>query len=450
MSWRFSLSVLLGLLLLVAAPAFAQTVTLLHFSDYHSHALPFYSEGRPEQGGLARAAGYLARQKKNGALVFSGGDMMNKGAPAWSDKYQCVEWSWLNGIVDAMAFGNHDADYGWEAWLRCKASARYPILSANTEGFPRYTILDARGGLRIGVFALAGSDFPSLVKLPDLMFTDRIAAARDVVTRLRDVERVNAVVLIGHEHGDDDAALARAVPGIDVIFGTHSHDKKGLARIEGTDTWFISPFQYLTYVSRVELTFKDGKRVAVRGSLVPVDRRMPRHRAIAGNIARLQRDLENDPAYRELFTSFATLGEPISVEALGAMTVDVMRDSARADVAMSTRSTFRGALPPARIDLETLRAALPYDNELVVAEMTAATYAKLLAVTRTQGEGESGVYATGAAPGSAEKIVVATTDYMAFVAPPYRDVFTASTLRRTGLRVRQLVRERIVESARAP
>ncbi|HUP48476.1 MAG TPA: bifunctional metallophosphatase/5'-nucleotidase, partial [Thermoanaerobaculia bacterium] len=74
---------LLALLLLLAVPLGAQTVTLLHFSDYHSHALPFYSEGRPDQGGIARAIGYLARQKRGGALIFSGGDMINRGAPAW-------------------------------------------------------------------------------------------------------------------------------------------------------------------------------------------------------------------------------------------------------------------------------------------------------------------------------------------------------------------------------
>ena len=38
--------------------------------------------------------------------------MINQGSPSWSDKYRCAEWPWLNGIVDAMALGNHDFDYG--------------------------------------------------------------------------------------------------------------------------------------------------------------------------------------------------------------------------------------------------------------------------------------------------------------------------------------------------
>src|SRR5688500_10215775 len=125
------------LLLLLAIPAAAETrVTLLHISDYHSHALPFYTE-EGERGGIARAIGYLRAEKRRGALVFSGGDTINKGAPAWSDKYGCADWPFWNGIVDAMAFGNHDADYGWDAFENCRASVRYPILSANTAGFPR-------------------------------------------------------------------------------------------------------------------------------------------------------------------------------------------------------------------------------------------------------------------------------------------------------------------------
>ena len=111
-----------------------------------------------------------------------------------------------------MAFGNHDADYGAEVFARCRAQITYPLLSANT--------LDSRGqplfqydgkpyavftldGVKIGMFALAGSDFERLVKpelhpLPGATFADRVQAARQVVQTLRENEHVNAVVLIGH------------------------------------------------------------------------------------------------------------------------------------------------------------------------------------------------------------------------------------------------------------
>src|SRR5258708_251292 len=239
--------------------------------------------------------------------------MINKGSAAWSDKYRCAEWLWFNGIIDAMAFGNHDPDYGADEMQRCLASVRYPVLSANTNGFKGWQVFVANG-IRVGVFAIAGSDFKTLVKEPSLHFGDPIAAARDAVRELREKQHADVVVMIGHEHLDDDFALAWAVPGIDLIFGTHSHLKRDLMRIDGTPTWFISPFQYLTYVSRVVMTFKGHKLVGVSGGLVPVDESMPVDAAIAARVTAMQRDLERDPQYASLFVTIGRLAAPLPVE----------------------------------------------------------------------------------------------------------------------------------------
>ena len=409
-------------------------MTILHFSDYHSHAVPFYDDARVGQGGIARAIGYLRQEKKRGAVVFSGGDMINKDSPAWSDKYQCAEWPWLNGIVDAMAFGNHDPDYGRDAFERCRAQLRYPILSANTSGMQRTAIVNAQG-VRIGVFAVAGPDFPSLVKAEGFTFGDRIAAARDAVRELRG--HADAIVMIGHEHLDDDFALARAVPGIDVIFGTHSHLRRELTRIEGTDTWFISPYQYLTYVSRVEVTFDGGKITRVDGRLVRVDDKLPLDRAVARRVTEMQRALERDPQYAPLFETIAHLEQPVSVDALAVRTVEIMRAAAAADVGISTASSFRQALPPGDVTLEELRAALPYDNQIVIAEMTGAQLAALLAASRA----EEALVATKIEVEAERKYRLAVTDYLANVATRYRDFFAALDKKPSGLRVREEVRK---------
>ena len=151
-------------------------ITVLHFSDYHSHALPYFSEHSPDQGGIARALGYIQSVKaaQKNVLVLNGGDMWNLGTPAWSDKYypDCTEWRWLSDAVDVMAFGNHDADYGWDALIACRGRVRYPILSGNlvdATGAPLLTsagksyVVKQVGDVRIGIFALAGPDFVRLV-----------------------------------------------------------------------------------------------------------------------------------------------------------------------------------------------------------------------------------------------------------------------------------------------
>lgn len=429
-------------LLFVCAVAQARTtrVTLLHFSDYHSHALPFYSEGRESQGGIARAIAYLRAEKRRGALVFSGGDMINKGSPAWSDKYRCGEWLWFNGIVDAMAFGNHDPDYGAGEMQVCLEGIRYPILSANTHSCKPSQIFVAHG-IRVGVFAIAGSDFRMLVKDPLLHFGDPVSAARETVRDLRENQRADVVVMIGHEHLDDDFALARSVPGIDLIFGTHSHLKRELMRIEGTSTWFISPFQYLTYISRVVMTFDDHKLVQVSGRLVPVDRHLPIDSKITQRVATMERDLERDPQYAPLFVAIGTLRSPLPVEAFAQKSVEIMRDAVHADVALSTASSFRQALPRGRITLEALRAAMPYDNEVLVYTLRGDAVQKLLSYGASRKGSDS--FAIVAAPviDSERTYRIATTDYLARTAPGYRDFFDGLTAETPGLRVRDEVRK---------
>lgn len=432
------------LLFLFAAPLPGSTrVVLLQFSDYHSHALPFFSEGRPDQGGVARAIGYLKHERRRGALVFSGGDMVNKGSPAWSDKYRCAEWNWFNGIVDAMALGNHDPDYGVDALKSCRARVDYPILSANTADFPPSAIFDAAGGVRIGVFAVAGSDFRTLVRTPGLVFGDPVAAARATVRDLRESEHVDAVVMIGHESTEDDEALARAVPGIDVIFGTHSHLKADFHRIDGTNTWTLSPSQYLTYISRVEMTFDRHKLSGVTGRLVKVDSSMPADKEIAKRVKSMEGELERDPEYAPLFVTVTTLEKPVGVEELAARVVEVMRGSAHADVALSTASSFRQPIAPGRVTIEDLRASLPYDNEIVVATMHGEQLRRIVALSESKkGTDGEAIIAGPKVIDDAREYRVATTDYLANVAAGYRDLFPKSEP--TGLHVREEFRKALV------
>jgi len=369
--------------------------------------------------------------------MFSGGDIINKGVPAWSDKYTCADWLWWNGIVDAMAFGNHDADYGKAAFEQCRKTVTYPILSANTAGFPRYKVFTAKG-IRIGVFALAGPDFQTLIKVEGFSFGDPYAAAREVVRDLRQKEHCDVVVMIGHQHAGDDFKTARAVPGIDLIFGSHSHLKRELTRIPGTQTWFISPWQYLGYISRVELTLDHGKIANVRGALVPVDSRLGEDKKIAARVKQMESDLERDPAYAGLFKTVATLPRAMSVRDVAMFTLDKMRGAANAEIALSTMSSFRAALPRGPISMEKLRDALPYDNGVVVCTMKGAAVQRLLdfSAARKGSDMESFIAAPPKLDLSRDYRVV-TTDFLANIA--YREAFDCMR-ERTGKRVRELVR----------
>lgn len=389
-------------------------VTLLHFSDYHAHAVPFFSEHQSGQGGIARALAYIKKVKATapGVLVLSGGDVWNAGTPAWSDKYarDCTEWTWLGEHLSAMAFGNHDVDYGWDPFSRCVQRGGFPVLSGNlvgsdgklllTDGGKPYVVKQvgragAGPGLKIGIFALSGPDFATLVKPGNLpagaRFTDGIQAALRIVRALRETEHVDVVVSIGHQSREADFELARAVPGIDVILGSHSHYKGELERIAGTSTYFISPFQYLNYLSQVELVQRDGKLAAVTGKLVRIDGALGEDPEIAARVRRMQQDLEADPLYKDRFQVIGRAAVELSLDGiergesvLGNFAMDVFRSAARAHLALSTASSFRASIPPGPIRMEDYLTALPYKNSLYTAQLSAAQVQALLDLVVTK------------------------------------------------------------------
>lgn len=452
-------------------------VNLLHFSDYHSHARPFFGAGRGDRGGIARVVAYARtfKERHPAALVLSGGDTLNAGVPAWSDRYRCAEWPWWNGLLDAMALGNHDLDYGWQALGDCRRQAAYPLLSANllvdgkgalwADGKP-YLIKEV-GGVRVGLFALAGPDFPRLVPKKDLppeaRFADPTTTAARIVDALRTDERVNAVVFLGHQDREADFAMARQVPGIDVILGSHSHYKGEFQRIPGTSTWFVSPYQYLGYLSEVELVLRGGKLAAVAGRLVPVGPELPADPRIAARVEEMERELERDPRYRRRFLKIGSAAAPIGDQdidrgesPIGNFVMDRVRAAASAHAAFSTASSFRAGLPPGDLRLEDLLSVLPYKNRVLLFEMSGAELQGLLDYGAAHRGSDSFAVTSGLrytlAGGQAKEVSVlvegdryapldparsyrvAATDYIAAVAAGYKDRFAKARGRRdTGL-----------------
>jgi 5'-nucleotidase len=484
---------LLTSLLLLPACQTTRTVTLVGMTDYHSHAVPFYSEGEPGQAGVARALAYLRDAKaKPDTLVVSGGDTVNKGVPTWSDEYGCVEWPWFNGVLDVMALGNHDLDYGAETFERCRASARYPVLCANlvgadgaphlrVEGKP-YVVREV-GGVRLGFFAVAGPDMQRLVKPEHLpagtRWTDATEAARAVVRTLRTQEHVDAVVLLGHQLREDDEALAREVSGIDVIMGSHSHQKAELGVLPGTRTWYLSPYQYLAYLSEVRLRFRGGRLEGVEGGLVKMDGTRREDPETAAEVARLQRALVAKRPER--FEVLGRLDKPLRDEGLstgeaevGRWATEIWRRAAGAHAFFAMSASFRGGLPAGEVTVEDFYGAVPYRNLLVTVELTGAQLADWVALSEskrgTDGYSQrSGVRyeledgrpvrlrvledpgnpAAGDAPVRPEAAYrVATLDFQAFVAPGYKEALSqGANVRRTELNAHTLLMDALRKGA---
>jgi 2',3'-cyclic-nucleotide 2'-phosphodiesterase (5'-nucleotidase family) len=91
-----------------------------------------------------------------------------------------------------------------------------------------------RGGIRFGLFGLLGKEAQFYTTgAGAVTFSDAVEAAKEMVRVLRETEKVDVVICLSHgglEKGNDgrfndgdDVRLPRAVPGIDVVIGGHSH-----------------------------------------------------------------------------------------------------------------------------------------------------------------------------------------------------------------------------------
>jgi len=130
-----------------------------------------------------------------------------------------------SALLDMTALGVGDGElaFGVDFLVEGARKRKLPYVSANFADetgklfFPAFRVVEA-SGLRIGITSVL-SDTHSFGGVQVLPMLDSLKQA---VTTLREQHQVELVMLLSHLGLDEDKALARKVPGIDLIFGGHS------------------------------------------------------------------------------------------------------------------------------------------------------------------------------------------------------------------------------------
>ena len=246
-----------------------------------------------------------------------------------------LQLMWRMGY-DATTFGNHEFDLGPDGLGKSIGAAakagRIPaVLASNTDfsgrrrrawpicsAWPRtgvirrYVVIE-RGGLRFGIFGLLGKEAMIYTSGGATTFADPIESAKEMVKILRETEKVDVVIALSHggmEKGKDgtytdgeDVRLAKAVPGIDVVIGGHSHTELHEAIIVNGRTPVVQTGKEGRNLGELVIAL-DGGKLAVESYRLHPDRRHHRRRppspprsngsrrcvtAAAVRLARLQR-----------------------------------------------------------------------------------------------------------------------------------------------------------------
>ena len=122
----------------------------------------------------------------------------------------------------------------------------------------------------MGIFGLLGSEAASVTPQAAPLTFDPIAtAATRMVADLRNNDKVDLVIALSHSgiysNGTgEDAVLAQAVPGIDVIVSGHTHDALTQPKQVGS-TWIVTAGKYGENLGNLQLTVTKGAKAGRSG-----------------------------------------------------------------------------------------------------------------------------------------------------------------------------------------
>lgn len=226
-------------------------ITLLHTNDTHSHIEPFGpgNGSLSGRGGVARRATLVKRLRAElgASLLLDAGDVF-QGTPYFNEYKGRLDYRLMRMVgYDAGTLGNHDFDNGVEMLVQAMESMErmdhsnppFPFVNCNFDfaGAPElgrrvrtYLVKDFPG-IRVGITGV-GVAFAGLVASKNhagVGWRDPYESLKPVVKRLREVEKVDLVVVLSHlgyqnlDGAPDDLRLPGQVPGVDAVIGGHSH-----------------------------------------------------------------------------------------------------------------------------------------------------------------------------------------------------------------------------------
>ncbi len=400
MKWNpgsISRALLLGLsaLAVFVAPLDAAQLTILHVNDTHGHI--WNEDGKGGFDALALLVAEIRREvaSNGGDVIFLHAGDVNTGIPESDLQEALCDISLLREMgCDAMVLGNHEFDNPL-ALLRFQESfARFPFISANFVdswgklAFPPYVIKEF-DDLKVAVFGLTTESTARSepLYLEGGSFLNAVDTARDLVPRLR--ENADVVIALGHlgwgnvvpgSTGSADLAGA-SIKGLDVIIDGHSHTLFDNAVLIGS-TLVAQAGAFGKYLGRFDLEIEDGRITDWKWKAIPID-------PAGGEDPEITNRLDyyewvGSRKIDQVIGSTRTLldGERVKVRSgetnLTRLVADAIREVAGADIAVVNAGGIRDSIQAGDIRMRDVMAVLPFQNSLVVMDLSGSDIAEIL------------------------------------------------------------------------
>ena len=395
-----------------------QVVTMLHTNDSHGNWPAGTYSGRPNGYALLASLIKAERSHNPEALLLDAGDTFqgNSFAYFFKDRSDNPIAGGMNLLgFDAITVGNHEFNFGPTTYATMLGSLDFPILGkANliddgSYGFVNDHMLDSINldvsGVDVTIFGLTNPrvyryELPT--NIPGLTFLPALDVAETLVPQLIADEDPDLLVGLTHvgyaPYGDEidsDVLIAEGTPGVDVLIGGHSHTKLDPAVMVTSDlnpegTLVAQAERYALNLGVVNVGFIDGDIVLREGHLIPAAEATPD----AETTAFLAPYISEIDAYNATVIG----STEVPIDALNAYTQETNGANLQADAAifelesqavdvdihlsgaMSNRLVADGATAatPVTLTKGDMFTLMPYENSLVVFEMTGVEIKEVL------------------------------------------------------------------------
>jgi 5'-nucleotidase len=395
-----------------AAADWKKTFTILHTNDMHSNLIglgpasdytPFTLNDDQTRGGYARMAKLIAmrkaaRGKQGPVLVLDAGDYSMGSAFGAAIRETGGELQLMYRMgYDAVTFGNHEFDLGPDGLgqsigVAAKAGRIPHVVASNTEiagtdatladlqrlakvGVIRRHVVIERGGIRFGIFGVLGKEAIFYTTGGAVTFSDAIETAKVVAKILRETEKADVIICLSHggvEKGKDgryidgdDVRLAKAVPGIDIVIGGHSHTALEEAIIVNGRTPVVQAGKYGENLGELVVAVEGGKLTVEAYRLNPIDDSVGGDRAIADEIDRIKKIVTADVfasrgysidqplavAPRDIPNTFADIA---ASTILANLVTDAFRNATGADIGFTANGLMRSGFTRGKSGVQTV------------------------------------------------------------------------------------------------
>lgn len=384
-------------------------------SDVHGSFFPYdFINRKPKAGSLARVATYvnqLRSQHGENVILLDNGDIL-QGQPVnyYSNYVDTTSANIAAQVVnylryDAQTIGNHDVETGHRVYDKWVSATHCPILGANVIDtktnkpyLKPYTILK-RGGARIAIIGLLTPAIPNWLGenlWSGLHFEEMVSSARQWMRVVKEQEKADIVIGLFHSgkdggittpHYKEDAALAvaREVPGFDVVFFGHDHTRyaDAVTNSEGKLVACLDPANNAMSVAQADLQLVKKKgRWCVKESQwklldvadLPVDNEFVDHfsafnETVKAYANRVIGTFENTISTRDSYFGNSAFNDLI---------LNLELSITKADVAFNAPVSFDVAIKKGPVRVADMFNLYKYENQLFVMRLTGKEIRKAL------------------------------------------------------------------------